>query len=81
MAVVQNTRPNPVADNADTLRIAGLVIVVSSLVASLLILFVLPGSCSFVSGLLLLFSIGLLLVGLVMLIVRKVMLHRAHRSL
>lgn len=79
MAVVQSTRSNPAREDAEMLRIVGLIMVISSLIAGLIIAFGLPANNYAIGGLLL-FSFGGLIVGLGMLVACKVMLHRARKS-
>ena len=78
MAVVQRTRTGPAPEEAEMLRIVGLIMVISSLVAGVLITFVLPANKYAIAGLLL-FSFGGFIVGMGMLIARKVMLRKARR--
>lgn len=59
-----------------TLRIGGAVTVAFSLVAGLLVLFVIPGACSFVSGLLLIFLGFLFIIGGLAFFLGNVMLRR-----
>ncbi len=80
MAVVNSTKPSQATEDAQILRIAGTLITVTSLVASLFIMFILPANAYAIGGLLVC-SIGGILAGLGMLIAYKVMVNRARRSL